>query len=196
MRPTIRPATNTVITARIEHAVQAGAGAAGRDLAEHHVEHRAPAAEAGVGVVERVHRTGRGQRRRRRRTPPSRRRRTALGALHRRADRGRHGAVVLQLRTASSALTLTTAEDRHRRRRSRSPACLSPTIRPNVRGSENGITSSRKISSQLVHVVGFSNGCARVGVVEAAAVGAELLDGLLAGHRAAGDGLLCRRPAW
>ena len=41
VRPTISPATNTVITARIEHAVQAGAGAARRDLAEHHVEHRA-----------------------------------------------------------------------------------------------------------------------------------------------------------
>ena len=37
-----------------------------------------------------------------------------------------------------------------------------PTIRPNVRGSENAITSSRKISTQFVHVVGFSNGCAEL----------------------------------
>ena len=64
VRPTIRPATNTVITAQDEHAVQAGAGAAGRDLAELHVEHRDHAAEAGVGVVERVDRAGGGQRRR------------------------------------------------------------------------------------------------------------------------------------
>jgi hypothetical protein len=37
---------------------------------------------------------------------------------------------------------------------------LSRTIRPNARGSENEIASSRKISSQFVQVVGFSNGCA------------------------------------
>ncbi len=39
------------------------------------------------------------------------------------------------------------------------PWRLSPTIRPNTRGRLNGISSSRKICSQLVHVVGFSNGC-------------------------------------
>ena len=37
-----------------QHAVQARADAAGRDLAEHHVEHRHHAAERGVRVVERV----------------------------------------------------------------------------------------------------------------------------------------------
>ena len=37
-----------------------------------------------------------------------------------------------------------------------------PTIRPKVRGSEKLITSSRKISTQFVHVVGFSNGCAEL----------------------------------
>ena len=40
------------------------------------------------------------------------------------------------------------------------PCRFWPTIRPNTRGRLNGITSSRKISSQLVHVVGFSNGWA------------------------------------
>ena len=35
-------------------------------------------------------------------------------------------------------------------------------MRPNVRGSEKLITSSRKISIQFVHVVGFSNGCAEL----------------------------------
>ncbi len=38
--------------------------------------------------------------------------------------------------------------------------------------------------------VGFSNGCARVGVEEAAAVGAQHLDHLLRGDRAQRDGLL------
>ncbi len=32
-------------------------------------------------------------------------------------------------------------------------------MRPKVRGSENGIRSSRKISTQFVQVFGFSNGC-------------------------------------
>ena len=40
------------------------------------------------------------------------------------------------------------------------PCLVLPTMRPNVRGSEKLITSSRKISTQFVHVVGFSNGCA------------------------------------
>ena len=63
-------------------------------------------------------------------------------------------------------------------------------MRPNVRGSEKLITSSRKISSQLVHVGRVLERVRGVGVVEAAAVGAELLDDLLAGDRAAGDRLL------
>ena len=78
-----------------QHAVQARSGAAGRDLAEHHVQQRRAAAEAGVRVVEAVHRTGRRQRRRRSRTPPS------SGTPNRvsvpfggRPDRGRHRAVV------------------------------------------------------------------------------------------------------
>ena len=73
---------------------------------------------------------------------------------------------------------------------------LSPTIRPNMRGRLNGITSSRKISSQLVQRGRVLERVRRVGVVEAAAVGAELLDDLLAGHRAAGDVLGRHRPAW
>jgi hypothetical protein len=40
------------------------------------------------------------------------------------------------------------------------PCRLLPTIRPKVRGRLNEMTSSRKISSQLVQLVGFSNGCA------------------------------------
>ena len=39
---------------------------------------------------------------------------------------------------------------------------MSPTILPNVRGSANGITSSRKISNQLLNGFGFSNGCAEL----------------------------------
>ena len=37
---------------------------------------------------------------------------------------------------------------------------MSPTILPKVRGSANGMTSSRKISNQLENGFGFSNGCA------------------------------------
>ena len=43
------------------------------------------------------------------------------------------------------------------------------------------MSSSRKISNQLVHGGGVLERVRGVGVVEAAAVGAELLDGLLAG---------------
>ena len=71
------------------------------------------------------------------------------------------------------------------------PPCLVlPTIRPNVRGRLNGITSSRKISNQFVQRRRVLERVRGVRVVEAAAVGAELLDGLLAGDRAAGDALL------
>ena len=82
-------------------------------------------------------------------------------------------------RRRSQAITATIAR----------PCRLSPTSLPKVRGSENAMHSSRKISSQFVHAVGFSNGMGRVGVEEAAAVGAEFLDDLLAGERAAGDRL-------
>ncbi len=37
---------------------------------------------------------------------------------------------------------------------------MSPTILPKVRGSANGMTSSRKISNQSVNPLGFSNGWA------------------------------------
>ena len=60
--------------------------------------------------------------------------------------------VALQLMTASIAMTAAIAK----------PCFLLPTMRPNVRGSEKLITSSRKISIQLVHEVGFSNGCAEL----------------------------------
>ena len=87
-----------------EHAVQARTGAAGRDLTELHVEQRHHAAEAGVGVVERVDRAGRGQGRR---VGEDRRVGDAealLDTLHGRADRGRHRAVVLQLHSIVSQL--------------------------------------------------------------------------------------------
>ncbi len=80
-----------------EHAVQAGADAARRDLAELHVEQRHHAAEAGVGVVERVHRT---RRRQRRQIGEDRRVRHAealLHTFHRRSHRGGNGSVSLDL---------------------------------------------------------------------------------------------------
>src|ERR1017187_9315121 len=42
------------------------------------------------------------------------------------------------------------------------PCRLSLTILPNARGVENGISSSRKISNQLVNGFGLSNGCAEL----------------------------------
>ena len=84
-----------------------------------------------------------------------------LGALGRRADRGRHGAVVGALEAERQA-DADAAPGSPSPRRSRSPAACRPTIRPKVRGSENGMHSSRKISSQFVQAVGFSNGCAEL----------------------------------
>ena len=139
-----------------------GADAAGRDLAELHVEHRDHAAEAGVGVVERVDRAGGGQRRRvgeHRRVGDAE---ALFDTFHRRADRGGDGAVVPAAGTSIIRLTLISGDDAHRPRRSRSPASCCSTMRPKVRGSEKAITSSRKISTQFVHVVGFSNGCAEL----------------------------------
>ncbi len=52
-------------------------------------------------------------------------------------------------------------QDRHRGD-DRVPVLVQPTIRPNVRGRLNEITSSRKIWIQFVQVVGFSNGCAEL----------------------------------
>src|SRR5580704_935583 len=42
------------------------------------------------------------------------------------------------------------------------PCLLSPTILPNARGVENGISSSRKISKMFVNGLGFSNGWAEL----------------------------------
>ena len=54
VRPTIRPATKTVRIDEQQHAVEAGADAAGDDLAELHVEQRDHAAERGERVVHGV----------------------------------------------------------------------------------------------------------------------------------------------
>ena len=52
----------------------------------------------------------------------------------------------------STAITVTTA----------TPCRVLATIRPNMRGRLNGMTSSRKISNRLIHALGFSNGCAEL----------------------------------
>ncbi len=49
------------------------------------------------------------------------------------------------------------------------------------------MTRSRKISSRLLKPFGFSKGCAELALKEAAAVGAQFLDGLLGGDGAARD---------
>ena len=78
-------------------------------------------------------------------------------------------------------------QQRHHARGSAPPWRRSPTIRPNVHAIANGISRSRKISKQVGERRRVLERVRGVGVVEAAAVGAELLDRLLAGHRAAGE---------
>ena len=62
------------------------------------------------------------------------------------------------------------------------------SIRPNMTRAANGNRMMLRHSRKLVQALGFSNGW-RVGAEEAAAVGAQLLDGDDGRHRSAGDRL-------
>ena len=63
-------------------------------------------------------------------------------------------------------------------------------MRPKVRGSEKLITSSRKISNQLVQVVGFSNGCAELALKKPPPLVPSSLMASWLATGPAGDGLL------
>ena len=69
----------------------------------------------------------------------------------------------------------------------------SPTMRPKVMHSAAEMSRIESISRKFESGVGFSKRMRGVHVEEAAAVGAELLDGDLRGGRADGDHLLARR---
>ena len=70
------------------------------------------------------------------------------------------------------------------------PCLRSFTIRPNISQSAAGMSRMASISRKLEIGRRVLEGMGRVGVEEAAAVGAQLLDGDLAGGRPDGDGLL------
>ena len=181
-----------------QHAVEARAGTAGVDLAEHDVDERRRAADRREAVVLRVDRAGRRSGRRRREQARRRGPEPGLLALHVaaglrrgrrlvRADRGELGVAVAprttiatsEIASQSTNIALSTAM----------PCFTSPAIFPNIHGNANGIASSIQISRMFVIGFGFSNGCDGVRVVGAAAVLADLLDRLLARDRTAGDRL-------
>ena len=70
------------------------------------------------------------------------------------------------------------------------PCLKSPTARPKASTEAVGMSSSAQISSDIRPGVGVLERMRRIGVHEAAAVGAELLDHLLARHRPDRNGLL------
>lgn len=91
--------------------------------------------------------------------------------------------VRLTLSVAMNAITATIA----------SPCLRLSTIRPNVRGSENAIIASRKSSTQLVHVVGFSKGWAELALKKPPPL---VPSSLMASWLATGPpGIVCCAPA-
>ena len=145
-----------------QDAVEPGADAAGRDLAEHHVRPSPSAPPSGVKLscIE-FDRAGRGERRGRAEQGRRDDAEPRLLALHRaarepasrcrrRRTRAGHRGRATRRRASPSTPTIAL------------PCRRSPTILPKVRGRLNGISSSRKISNRFVHALGFSNGCAEL----------------------------------
>ena len=66
----------------------------------------------------------------------------------------------------------------------------SPTMRPNMKGMAAETSSMAKIDRMFDQCDGVLEGMGGIGVEEAAAIGAKLLDCLLAGHRTQCDHLL------
>ncbi len=64
---------------------------------------------------------------------------------------------------------------------------LSPTMRAERAGNENGIARMRQISNRLVSAVGFSNGCAELALKNPPPLVPSSLDGLLRGDRPPGS---------
>ena len=70
------------------------------------------------------------------------------------------------------------------------PCRMSPTMRPNVNGMAAETSSMAKIERIVRPGIRILEGMRGIGVEEAAAIGAELLDRFLAGHRPERDDLL------
>ena len=186
-----------------EHAVQARADAARAHLAEHHVDERHHPADRREAVVARVHRAGR-------RVASSTTAKSPDAAGPKRISLPSMlppdcVAVACWLTPRGVELRVAVRLDHHRDRAGRdpedrpsprarrSPASCRFAIFPNVHASENGMTSSRKISSEVRERVRVLERVRRVRVVEPAAVGAELLDRFLARHGPAG--IVCVVPS-
>ena len=193
VRPTISPDEEDGHQGEGEHAVEPRTDAAEDDLAQLHQPHRGQPAQRHVRVVHRVDRAVGGGRRRHR---PERRvgdPEADLLALHVsrsrlvHAQRGEHGVASAfrhdgQGEHGERSTTVMAA-------RIAQPCLRSPTISPNVRQSEAGIS---RIASDLQEVRQrrrVLQRVRRVDVEEPASVGAELLDRHLRGRRADGDPL-------
>ena len=174
----------------IKDAVDAGSDTARRDLAEHHVDQDGAAAGGGervVGGVDRA-RGGAGREDAEHRRRP--RAELRLLALHRAAGQpgGLRVATGLGPRRDGQRRT-----DHHRHGAEDRQALLAAAQhRPDRAGQADRDDEDQEHLEQVAERVGVLEGVRRVGVEEAAAVGAELLDGLLAGDGTAGDDL---RPA-
>ena len=144
-----------------EDPVEAGADAARRDLAEHHVHERDSAAERGEAVVRAVDRAGRGAGGRGGEDARDRRSEAGLLALQVRARRPRapRPAGCPATRRCRRARRLPPRGSPSRRARPSPAACPSPGVRRRTR-ARTGSASSAKISSRFVNGVGFESGCA------------------------------------
>ncbi len=166
-----------------QHAVEAGSDAAGGDLAEHHVQHRHHAAERGVRVVHRVHRTGRregrgpGEQRRGEDAVP------LLLALHRPAGELGGGARAVQLECAQRG----DRDDGERRHDGQDRVALLVTADHPAEGArERERDGEQECDLEEVRPAGRVLERVRgVRIEEPAAVRAELLDDLLRGNRSA-----------
>ena len=160
-----------------QHAVQATAGAAGCDLTELHVDEQYAAAKARVGVVGRVDGTGRRQRRRRRERRGVRDAEACFLALHRRADTRRHRAVVGEFGCVDADHT----EDRQQCHHGNDGEALSLVAHhPAERARQRKGDHQQEVDLEPVGPAGrILERMRRVGVVRAAAVRPDLLDGLL-----------------
>src|SRR6202034_184489 len=171
-----------------QHAVQARAHPAWCDLPDLHVEQLNQPAQAAVRVVCRIDGPGGGQSGHIGEDRGVENTEALLDSLHGRTDRGGHGAVVGQLETRDQS---------HADRGEHTHDCRDRVTLPlAVDHAAEGARQGKADDGQQedLHPVGpgrrVLEGVGGVGVVEATSVGAEFLDGFLAGDRPAGDGLL------
>ncbi len=146
------------------------------------------AAQAGVGVVERVHGSGGGQCCRVGEHRGIGHTEALLDAFHRGADRGGNGAVVLKLEQQHQADA--DGGDHAHHRDDRVALLLALDHAAECAGQREADDKQEEDLDPVRPGVGVLERVGGVRVVEAAAIGAQFLDGLLAGDRPAGDGLL------